>query len=385
MIALRLVVILALVAATPSYAQKYEPHVGQAGKDVIWVPTPDEVVDRMLTMAQVGPGDIHFDLGAGNGKIAIAAAKRGATATGIEYNPDMANYANEQAKAAGVYGTGPGKAIIRQADIFVTDFTKATVITLYLLPTLNMKLRPQILSMKPGTRVVSHSFTMEDWEADEISTLDGRNAYFWLVPAQVGGNWSMDIAAATAAVPATQAVQETPAPAAPARRADRTYEVKKGDTLGEIARRFPTAGTPAAETAARIHSANPSAFIRNDMNRVRTGAILTIPGEVAPQGSEPQAAPPRKPVMQAEPAAGAQRVEVSFEQVFQKIKGWVNLSKTVQGGLREARLRGAEIAFSFIDAGGTRRDFTGKVDGRRMEGTFRDNKGREGRWSAAKR
>src|SRR5438876_1288245 len=87
-------------------AQKFEPHVGQAGKDVIWVPTPDEVVDRMLTMAQVGPGDIHFDLGAGNGKIAIAAAKRGANATGIEYNPEMASYANEQAKAAGVYGTG---------------------------------------------------------------------------------------------------------------------------------------------------------------------------------------------------------------------------------------------------------------------------------------
>src|SRR3954471_18496748 len=179
-------------AAQQQSPQKYEPYVGQPGKDVIWVPTPDEVVDRMLTMAQLVPGDIHFDLGAGNGKIAIAAAKRGATATGIEYNPEMAKYANEQAQAAGVAGVGPGKAMIRQADIFVTDFSKATVITLYLLPTLNMKLRPQILSMKPGTRVVSHSFTMEDWEADEISTLDGRRAYFWLVPAQIGGNWSLE-------------------------------------------------------------------------------------------------------------------------------------------------------------------------------------------------
>jgi SAM-dependent methyltransferase len=265
-----------LLVATPSFAQKYEPHVGQAGKDVIWVPTPDEVVERMLTMAQLGPGDIHFDLGAGNGKIAIAAAKRGATATGIEYNPEMAKYANEQAQAAGVAGVGPGKATIRQADIFVTDFSKATVITLYLLPTLNMKLRPQILSMKPGTRVVSHSFTMEDWEADEISSLDGRRAYFWLVPAQVGGNWSLEIANGT-------------------------------------------------------HN------------------------------------------------------EVVFEQTFQKIGGWVNLTKTVQGGLREARLRGPDINFAYVDQSGLRREFTGKVDGKKMEGTFRDAKGQEGRWSALKR
>jgi SAM-dependent methyltransferase len=275
MTALRLLLALALLVATPSFAQKYEPHVGQAGKDVIWVPTPDEVVERMLTMAQLGPGDIHFDLGAGNGKIAIAAAKRGATATGVEYNPEMAKYANEQAQAAGVAGVGPGKAMIRQADIFVTDFSKATVITLYLLPTLNMKLRPQILSMKPGTRVVSHSFTMEDWEADEISTLDGRRAYFWLVPAQVGGNWNLE--------------------------------------------------------------------------------------------------------------AGSQRSEIVLEQTFQKINGWVTLSKAVQGGLREARLRGADIAFAYIDQSSLRREFTGKVDGKRMEGTFRDAKGQEGRWSATRK
>ena len=134
-----------------------------------------------------------MDLGAGDGKIAIAAAKKfGARAVGIEYNPDMAKHANANAAAAGVAGNGPGKATIRQADIFQTDFSTATVITLYLLPALNMKLRPTILAMRPGTRVVSHSFTMEDWEADEISTLDGRRAYFWVVPAQVMGNWTLE-------------------------------------------------------------------------------------------------------------------------------------------------------------------------------------------------
>jgi hypothetical protein len=187
----------------------------------------------------------------------------------------MAKHANERAQAAGVAGVGPGKAMIRQADIFVTDFSKATVITLYLLPTLNMKLRPQLLSMKPGTRVVSHSFTMEDWEADEISTLDGRRAYFWVVPAQVGGSWNLD--------------------------------------------------------------------------------------------------------------AGGQKAELVIEQTFQKITGGVNFSKAVQGGLREARLRGADIAFAYIDASGLRREFTGKVDGKRMEGSWRDAKGQDGRWSAVKK
>jgi len=140
-------------------AQKFEPQVGQAGKDVIWVPTPDEVVARMLTMAQVGPNDFHMDLGSGDGKIVIAAAKRGAKALGIEYNPDMVKLSQENAQKAGV----SDRAQFRRADIFATDFSQATVITLYLLPALNMKLRPTILAMKAGTRVASHSFTMEDW------------------------------------------------------------------------------------------------------------------------------------------------------------------------------------------------------------------------------
>src|SRR2546429_4688610 len=169
--------------------QKFEPQVGQAGKDVIWVPTPDDVVDRMLTMAQVTPSDFVIDLGSGDGKIAILAARKfGARSLGIEYNPDMVKLSQNNAQAAGV----AGKASFRNADIFATDFSQASVITMYLLPGLNMKLRPQILSMRPGTRVVSHSFTMEDWDADEISSVDGRRAYFWVVPANVQGGWSME-------------------------------------------------------------------------------------------------------------------------------------------------------------------------------------------------
>src|SRR5690606_22514142 len=186
-----------LVVAACAAAQSgggFQPQVGQAGKDVIWVPTPDDVVDRMLTMARVTPQDFVMDLGAGDGKIAIAAARKfGAQAVGIEYNPDMVKHANSNAQAAGVLGTGPGKATIRHGDIFQTDFSRATVITLYLLPSLNLKLRPQLLDMRPGTRIVSHSFTMEDWEPDEVSTLDGRRAYFWVVPAKVMGNWTLDI------------------------------------------------------------------------------------------------------------------------------------------------------------------------------------------------
>ncbi len=183
----------ALVLA-PAFAQQkngeYRPQVGQSGKDVIWVPTPDEVVDRMLTMAQVKPNDTVYDLGAGDGKIAIAAAKKfGARSYGIEYNPDMAKYAQTNAQKAGV----AGKATIINGDIFATDFTKATVVTMYLLPSLNIKLRPTLLQMRPGTRVVSHSFTMDDWSPDETSSISGRQAYFWIVPANVNGKWGVEL------------------------------------------------------------------------------------------------------------------------------------------------------------------------------------------------
>jgi SAM-dependent methyltransferase len=261
-----------LLFALPAAAQKaYEPQVGQAGKDVIWVPTPDEVVDRMLRMAQVGPSDLVFDLGAGDGKIAIAAAKKfGARSVGIEYNPDMAKYAQGNVEKAGV----TGKARIINGDIFATDFTQATVITMYLLPALNLKLRPQILSMRPGARVVSHSFTMDDWEPDETSIMDGRRAYFWIVPANVNGGWALD--------------------------------------------------------------------------------------------------------------SGGEKAEISFDQRFQKIDGSVDLGRT-QGGLRGARLSGVNISFAYVDSNGVRRDYTGRVTGGRMEGSFRVDGGSEGRWTATKK
>ena len=165
----------------------YKPQVGQAGKDVIWVPTPDELVNRMLTMAKVTPKDYVVDLGAGDGKIAIAAGKKfGATALGIEYNPDMAKLAQCFVQAEGV----GDKVKIIQGDIFKEDFSKATVVTMYLLPELNMRLRPTILAMKPGTRVTSHQFNMGDWEADETAEIEHRTAYLWIVPAKVEGNWT---------------------------------------------------------------------------------------------------------------------------------------------------------------------------------------------------
>jgi SAM-dependent methyltransferase len=165
----------------------YKPQTGQAGKDVIWVPTNDALVERMLRMAKVTSSDLVYDLGAGDGKIAIAAAKNfGATSVGVEYNPDMAKFAQCLVKAEGV----SDKTRVIQGDIFETDFSAATVVTLYLLPELNLKLRPTLLKMKPGTRVVSHSFLMDDWEPDERSTTDDGYAYLWIVPAQVDGTWT---------------------------------------------------------------------------------------------------------------------------------------------------------------------------------------------------
>jgi hypothetical protein len=264
----------AAVLSTPVLAQtgkEYQPQVGQQGKDVIWVPTPDEIVERMLTMAQVKPADYVVDLGAGDGKIAIAAGKKGAKSLGIEYNPDMAKHAQGNVEKAGV----ADKTRIIQGDIFATDFKSATVVTMYLLPALNLKLRPTILAMKPGTRVVSHSFTMDDWEPDETSSLDGRRAYFWLVPANVQGPWKVSV-------------------------------------------------------------------------------------------------------------AGGESMDVTIDQRFQKLEGTVNLGP-VQGGLREARLSGANISFAIVDQAGVKRNFSGRVNGNAMEGTLRTDAGAESRWTATRK
>ena len=170
----------------------YEPTVGQSGKDVVWVPTPQALVDRMLEMAELTPEDRLVDLGSGDGRTVITAAKRGATARGIEFNPDMVALAKQAAKAEGV----ADKAKFEQADIFKSDFSEATVLTLFLLPSLNERLRPIILEMKPGTRVVSNSFTMGDWQPDESDQVNENcsaycNAHKWIVPAKVAGTWKL--------------------------------------------------------------------------------------------------------------------------------------------------------------------------------------------------
>jgi len=183
-------ILLAVVAIIllPAFggAQEYQPSVGQEGKDVIWVPTPDDLVTAMLDMAKVTPNDFLMDLGSGDGRIVIAAAKRGVRAEGIEYNPDMVELSKRNAENAGV----SAKAHFRNADLFTVDLSQATVITMYLLPSLNMKLRPMILDLKPGTRIVSHAFRMEDWQPDQTVEKEARTAYLWIVPAKVEGTWT---------------------------------------------------------------------------------------------------------------------------------------------------------------------------------------------------
>lgn len=269
--ALALVAVAATAAAQAQKKEDFAPQVGQAGKDVIWVPTPEELVERMLRMAQTTPNDFVIDLGSGDGRIAIAAAKKfGARSMGIEYNPDMVDLSNRNAAKEGV----AGKARFAKADIFESDFSQATVITMYLLPGLNLKLRPKLLDMKPGTRIVSHQFNMDDWQPDEITTIDGRRAYFWLVPAKAAGTWRL---------------------------------VSGGDVL-----------------------------------------------------------------------------DVTLEQKYQMLEGSVKLG-TVNAGLRDAKLHGDRLTFSFVDQGGVRRDFSGRINGNALEGTMKLETGPESRWTGTKR
>ena len=170
---------------------EYQPEVGQEGKDVVWVPTPQVLVDKMLDMAKVTSKDYVIDLGSGDGRTVITAAKRGAKALGIEYNPEMVELSKRNAAKEGV----TDKATFMKADLFESDFSHATVITMFLLPSINMKLRPKILDLKPGTRIVANSFDMEDWKPDETAKVDGCSnwctAYLWIVPAKVGGTWNL--------------------------------------------------------------------------------------------------------------------------------------------------------------------------------------------------
>ena len=187
----------AFSAAALAQAQKapsaYEPSIGQEGKDVVWVPTPDVLVVRMLDMAKVTAKDHVIDLGSGDGRTVIAAAKRGARALGIEYNPEMVELSKRNAEKEGV----TANATFVKADIFESDFSQATVITMFLLPDINLRLRPKILGLAPGTRVVSNTFTMGDWKADETATVNADcqsswcTALLWIVPAQVAGTYKV--------------------------------------------------------------------------------------------------------------------------------------------------------------------------------------------------
>ena len=175
-------------------AAEYQPEVGQAGKDVVWVPTPQALVDRMLDIAKATPKDFLMDLGSGDGRTVITAAKRGINALGIEYNPDMVALAQRAAAKEGV----SEKAKFTKADLFETDFSKATVITMFLLPDINLRLRPKILNLKPGTRIVSNSFTMGEWKEDGSAKATEKEgcqsyctAYLWIVPVKTEGTWQM--------------------------------------------------------------------------------------------------------------------------------------------------------------------------------------------------
>ncbi len=186
----------AFLCASPAQAAQsagdFQPQVGQEGKDVIWVPTPQALVEKMLDMGKVTPRDYVIDLGSGDGRTVITAAKRGAKALGIEYNPDMVELSKRNAAKEGV----SDRANFVKADLFESDFSQAQVITMFLLPDINIRLRPKILDLKPGTRIVSNSFTMGDWSADESVTVkDGCvsycTAHLWIVPAKVEGSWQL--------------------------------------------------------------------------------------------------------------------------------------------------------------------------------------------------
>jgi hypothetical protein len=189
--ALSLVTVSASAQAVQEAQKPFEPVSGQAGKDVIWVPTPQATVDAMLDLGKVTAKDHLIDLGSGNGITVITAAKRGATAHGVEFNPEMVELSRRLAKEAGV----SARATFSQGDLFEADLSKATIITLFLLPDINRRLRPSLLELAPGTRVVSNTFDMGDWEADQKATAQCTtswcNALLWVVPAKVGGTWKL--------------------------------------------------------------------------------------------------------------------------------------------------------------------------------------------------
>ena len=177
--------------ANPGSAQAPVAPVPKRAPDVVFVPTPYKVVDAMLAVARVGPGDILYDLGSGDGRIVIAAARRfGIRATGIDIDPRRITESRFNADSAQVTHL----AEFTNADLFETDLSKASVVTLYLLPELNVRLRPKLFAeLRPGSRVVSHSFGMGDWKADSTLMVDTRMVYHWVIPGDIAGDWSFSI------------------------------------------------------------------------------------------------------------------------------------------------------------------------------------------------
>jgi len=179
--------------------RNFEPRLGQSGKDVMWLPSKEAMVERLLQMGEVTRRDYLVDLGSGDGKIPILAARtRGARGLGVEFNPNMVEFSRRRATELGV----ANKVEFRQGDIFQADYAATTVIYLYLLPELNVRLRPALMKMKPGTRILSNSWDMQTWTADETTAVDTTEGYLWIVPAHVGGNWQIKIKARGAVAPA---------------------------------------------------------------------------------------------------------------------------------------------------------------------------------------
>jgi SAM-dependent methyltransferase len=191
-IALSMTILTAGQAAAQAAKEPFAPTVGQAGKDVVWVPTPPVLVDKMLDMAKVTPEDVVMDLGSGDGRNIIAAAKRGARAIGVEYNPDMVELSRKTAATEGV----AEKATFIQGDMYEADISKATVLALFLLPHNLNKLTPKFLELPPGTRIVGNTFAPDGWTADETETVEGDcvswcTSLLWIVPAKVEGTWKL--------------------------------------------------------------------------------------------------------------------------------------------------------------------------------------------------
>ena len=185
------VAVVSMATLAPAQQKPFQPEVGQPGKDVVWVPTPEAMVEKMMEMGEITPQDYVIDLGSGDGRNVIAAAKRGAQALGVEYNPDMVDLSKRLAKEAGV----PDKALFVRGDMYEADISKATVMALFLLPSNLLQLRPKFADLRPGTRIVSNTFSIQDWTPEKTETISDCSSWctamLYIVPAKVEGTWRL--------------------------------------------------------------------------------------------------------------------------------------------------------------------------------------------------